>query len=619
MDIAVIGLGPWGLAVLERLVSRLKRQPSMAPVTLHVFEPGEPGVGIHTPALPDYLLLNTKCGHVSMFVEKSFTDAADALEGPTLMDWAQAQGYQFGADGYGLTLAGDGRSFTADDFVPRRLLGEYLRAFYQTLLASLPSWIVVRHHQRPVTSIVPALRGGERVIVEGGAAFEVSAVFLTTGHTPNAADDLPDAGGRLRVRYPMAEGFAGIPAGAQVGISGFGLVGIDALTTLTIGRGGRYIPNADGRGRRYVASGAEPTIYLYSRTGLPYCSRPAISKSVADYGYEPQIFTPKAVDALRAAKGGDGKLDFVADVLPLIWAEMTLAYYETLARETVSPARAQALRSAFMAARGGPDEDALRAALSAEFGPFDPDHDFFQPLPARFRDAEDYLRGVQWLLRADLVESYLGEIRSPVKSAYELFRVLRENIRYVVDYHGLTAESQRYFKQKLAPSINRIIVGPPKERSEELLALIEAGIVRVPFGPSPQVEWDAASGKTTVSSTVLDAPYSAQLDVVIEGHLSHPSVHRSTAPLLANLYQQGRITPYAIDGVAYDGITLDRAMHPINRDGHSEATIYVLGPLTEGIKYFNHYIPSPTSRLRAFKDADACVQALLATTLAAAA
>ncbi len=35
--------------------------------------------------------------------------------------------------------------------------------------------------------------------------------------------------------------------------------------------------------------------------------------------------------------------------------------------------------------------------------------------------------------------------------------------------------------------------------------------------------------------------------------------------------------------------------------------IWVFGVLTEGIRYFNHYVPSPKSRIRAFVDVQTCV------------
>jgi hypothetical protein len=38
----------------------------------------------------------------------------------------------------------------------------------------------------------------------------------------------------------------------------------------------------------------------------------------------------------------------------------------------------------------------------------------------------------------------------------------------------------------------------------------------------------------------------------------------------------------------------------------------MFGVLTEGVRHFTHYIPSPRSRIRAFEDVGACVHEILA-------
>ena len=44
----------------------------------------------------------------------------------------------------------------------------------------------------------------------------------------------------------------------------------------------------------------------------------------------------------------------------------------------------------------------------------------------------------------------------------------------------------------------------------------------------------------------------------------------------------------------------------------SDSIPIMLGALTEGVRYFTAYIPSPKSRVRAFIDAQACVEQILA-------
>src|SRR5580692_6852835 len=76
MEAAIVGLGPWGLCALERMVSgaRLQHWPG-GPARIHVIEPGAPGSGVYSLTQPDYLLLNNPCGQLSMYVDPMEGDA----------------------------------------------------------------------------------------------------------------------------------------------------------------------------------------------------------------------------------------------------------------------------------------------------------------------------------------------------------------------------------------------------------------------------------------------------------------------------------------------------------------------------------------------------------------
>jgi hypothetical protein len=58
-------------------------------------------------------------------------------------------------------------------------------------------------------------------------------------------------------------------------------------------------------------------------------------------------------------------------------------------------------------------------------------------------------------------------------------------------------------------------------------------------------------------------------------------------------------------------IDLTADAHPIDIDGRPADRIWMFGVLTEGIRHFTHYIPSPKSRIRAFDDLGACVAEIL--------
>src|SRR6202007_3482496 len=79
---------------------------------------------------------------------------------------------------------------------------------------------------------------------------------------------------------------------------------------------------------RCVPSGGEPTTPLYSRSGAPYCAKSATG--VDPYGqYEPVVCTPEEFAVLTNPGGSPVRrhVDFRAELLPLIFAEMQARHY----------------------------------------------------------------------------------------------------------------------------------------------------------------------------------------------------------------------------------------------------------------------------------------------------
>jgi hypothetical protein len=110
----------------------------------------------------------------------------------------------------------------------------------------------------------------------------------------------------------------------------------------------------------------------------------------------------------------------------------------------------------------------------------------------------------------------------------------------------------------------------------------------------------------------LDAPFSAHVDLLFQGYFEDPTLHRSSSQLLTNLYQQGRLQQFKYGDTPVGSVLLSEDFHPIDLEGRVQTHLTLLGALTEGVRYFTHYLPSPKSRLRVFLDAQHCVEELLA-------
>jgi hypothetical protein len=94
---------------------------------------------------------------------------------------------------------------------------------------------------------------------------------------------------------------------------------------------------------------------------------------------------------------------------------------------------------------------------------------------------------------------------------------------------------------------------------------------------------------------------------VIQGHLEHPTIHRSATPLLQTMYRDGRLQQLRYGGLPVGSVDLTRDFHPVNAEGEAERRLSMFGVLTEGTRYFTHYLPSPRSRFRAVQDLGDCV------------
>ncbi len=601
-SVAIIGLGSRGLSVLERLLTFAGQADPDSALRIEVIDPVADGVGVHDRRQPDYLLLNTICSQVSMFPDSHTVVDVSPVPGPSLYEWVIEQDLRVADDGF--SVGSTGRPIRPTDFLPRRVLGEYLAWFFQRLLAQVPSQVILTVHRAEATSLITGTVGRLRIGLSNQEQLEVDSVFLTTGYTANAGHR-PANRRRVAEPYPMPQRLAGIGAGQTAAIAGFGLSAMDAMSCLTIGRGGRYLEK-DGQ-LRYLASGNEPRLIFYSRSGRPCRARPRLLEFGAPY--RPLAFTTARIDALRAAHRGP--LDFRLQVLPLIHTELRISYRRCESR-IAGPASEQHLASRLMVAEAAGELPALLDRLDSERGTVDPQR-LLAGGEIENEDADAYQH---WLARAvadDLAEGELGLAGSVVKGALDILRELRDTFRYVVDFGGLTEQSLDDFMSTTVPLLNRAVVGPQFARNAELLALLATGVARTPLGPDPQVRWDGALSQWQLSSRTLRTGCHTSADWLVSGRVDLPAVAGSASPLLQNLLYIGKIRPNRAANSRLAGIDIDRDQHPIDSRGKSDSRIWVLGPLCEGATFYNNLVPSPRTFSRPIHDAHRCVAAVFAT------
>lgn len=629
-SVTIVGMGPRGLSVLERIAAIAGSRQLLLDINL--IEPGECGPGVHTPRQPQHLLINTVASQVTMFPAVGAVQHAPLCATPSLTTWARQSGYRrFGASYH--RVEGAGADITEADYLPRSMLGEYLAWSYQQVAAALPACVTLTHHRLRANDLWQQQDGRTAIELEGGFIVHSDFVFLTTGHGRNLPSDLDARLARfahdharynsrlsfVRHIYPLDK-LDRLGPEARVAIQGLGLSAHDVIAELTVGRGGAFVRQPGGQGLlRYQRSGREPKLTLCSRNCLPYAAR-GINQKGLDGRHHPHFFTPDAVEALRRmalATRGSRQLDFDRELLPLLKREMAWVYRNTLARTAALPANARAADGALSA---GAEHAASAAALVPDPNTFEPDADdealidaLLFPLGERqFADLDEFRGFFSDWLRADLQEARLGNADSATKAATDVLRDVRATLQAAVEHGGLTPASHRKFLNVYHPAINRASFGLPLRRNEELLALLDAGVIDIVSGPNSVVETDEDDSTYVLSTKFANGTERRPIDVLVVARLDGFFPEKDESLLIRNVLKRGLIRPY-YNGVFHPGgIEIDDASQPLNTHGEPARNIWALGYPVEGCHYYTHALPRPMLRSRQVLDADRCVTAMFA-------
>ncbi|WP_030566462.1 FAD/NAD(P)-binding protein [Streptomyces aureocirculatus] len=610
-SIAVVGAGPRGTSVLERLcASAAELLPLGARLTVHVIDPAPPGPGrVWRTAQPSELLMNTVASQVTLFTDASVDCAGPVRPGPSLYEWA-ARGH----------LPGLG----PDDYPTRADYGRYLEWFFARTAATAPGGVRVVPHTARAVALTQAPDGLQTLALDDAKTLSgLCAVVLTQGHLPTTAEpalaELSAYAARHGLRHlppanPADVDLSAVAPGEPVLLRGLGLNFFDHMALLTVGRGGRFVPG-DGGGSgsgalRYVPAGSEPRLYAGSRRGVPYQARGDNAKG--PYGrHRPVVLTPEAIARFRKRADSGDAPDFRAEVWPLIAKEVETVYYTARLDASGAADRARAFPDRFLdTAPGSPEEAAVLDGSG-----FAPDDRWSWERLARphggrvFRSPGDHRAWLLDHLREDVAQAALGNVAGPLKAALDVLRDLRNELRLVVDHGGLSGASRRAQLDGWYTPLNAFLsIGPPRRRIEELTALIEAGVVEV-IGPRLDVR--CADGAFLAHSP--DVPGSGvRATTLIEARLPEPDLRRTGDALLAGLLAAGQCRPHTVDGYETGGLDVTpRPYHLIDGAGRPHPRRFAFGVPTEGVHWVTAAGARPGVDSVTLSDADAVARAAL--------
>lgn len=594
--VALLGAGPRGTSVLERLLANWAAAPAGKHGQLHidVVDPYPAGSGhVWQPEQSRLYLMNTQSFYPTLIPEDPHL--ARPLAGGSFDKWREARR----RDGAGLNDAEKAELATLDsrDFPSRALYGRYLRHTLTALLEKLPDGVEVTFHE---TSAVAARPVGGMFDVElaTGAKFTVDSVVLALGHVESRLNpeqrSFKSAAAEHGLLYfppapPADVDWEMVPDQQPVLVRGMGLNFFDVMGQLTEGRGGKFVQTGSpGAGAlEYRPSGREPRIIAASRRGTPYRAKAGLD------GYYPSSITMRymtedAVDRFRAAGIQPG---FDHDLWPLLHRDALWAYYSTLAAHQPTAIKDP---EQFLADL----EDALRphahttANWESDVGDLVEKHvvasrrldlrGLAAPLAGRsFASRRDLDATITAYLDDDARRSALGEA-DPVKMAIGALHTGRAILKSVVADGGITDESWLAGLRGWFESfVEGLASGAPAVRSEQLAALARAGVVSF-VGPDPKFSVDrGAKLFKAFSPWVQDDPVEAP--TLIEAMSPANRVGINLSPLLEQLMADGLVRTkimMSVEGTPMQTTGLDVEPHPyrpLAANGAITPNLYVLG------------------------------------------
>nr|WP_198151732.1 FAD/NAD(P)-binding protein [Kibdelosporangium sp. MJ126-NF4]CEL18576.1 Nitrogen regulatory protein P-II [Kibdelosporangium sp. MJ126-NF4]CTQ98060.1 Nitrogen regulatory protein P-II [Kibdelosporangium sp. MJ126-NF4] len=628
IEIAVVGAGPRGLSVLERLCANERIAPSHPAVTVHVVDPVDAGPGaVWRTDQSRHLLTNTVASQISVYTDDSVTMDGPVEQGPSLYEWASSLALLGPLGDIDDEILTEARALGPDDYPTRALYGRYLQHAFERVVANAPSHMTIHVHRSHAVAIADThgvVGGPQGIRLRNGTRLnQLDAVVLAQGHVPAKLTPREARTASLaRIYYltyltpanPADVDLGGIDPGETVLLRGLGLNFFDYLALLTVGRGGTF--RREGERLRYEASGREPRLFACSRRGVPYHARGENQKGA--FGrYVPRLLTPEMITRLRERAGRGDWVRLDKDLWPVIAKEIESLYYGTW----LTAAGRDDERSSFVCQylSAGPKQqarllDTIGVPLSERW---DWDRIARPYAGVRFTDRAHFHGWLLDYLANDVREAKAGNVSGPLKAALDALRDLRNEIRLVVDHGGLEGQSYRDHLQGWYTPLNAYLsIGPPVSRIEEMIALVDAGVLEL-TGPGTQVAIDMAEPAFVAASPLVPGPQ-VRAQVLIEARLPEPDLRRTEDPLLRHMLDTDQCRPFSIPtagGGLYETGGLAVTARPnrvIDAQGNTHPRRFAYGVPTEAVHWVTAAGIRPGVDSMTVGDSDAIARAVLA-------
>ncbi|GMO01666.1 FAD/NAD(P)-binding protein [Parageobacillus thermoglucosidasius] len=599
LSVGIIGMGPRGLSLLERLIANINSLSIRQEIIIHVIDSNSIGPGkVWRTDQSKHLLANTVASQVTVFTDESVDCEGPIVPGPSLYDWAKYLAYIGFDEQYDEEIIKEAQELQPDSYPTRAFYGHYLRWVYKRLIENLPSNIKVYSHVTTAIGLDDLPIGKQIIYLKDEPKYLiVDAVVLSLGHIEVALTDkekeLQNFANNLGLYYippsnPSDICLDDIEPGEPVILRGLGLNFFDYMALFTTGRGGKFV-RKEGK-LKYIPSGKEPRLYAGSRRGIPYHARGENEKGA--FGcHQPLFLTNSTIKHFHEKVERGEKINFKEEVWPLITKEVKSVYYAALISSSDCSCKSRNFLAEYINVSNEDEEKNLlnKFGISSDKW-WDWDKIAYPYKDQKFFNKRDFDKWLINYLYNDFFNAKGGNVSNPLKAALDALRDLRNEIRLIVDYGGLNAKSHKDDLDGWYTPLNAFLsIGPPASRIEEMIALLEAGVLEI-FGPNMTVECDSKNRcfkaySPLFENNIVEAKY------LIEARLPSTNINRTTNPLLRYLLETGQCSSFVIsgtDGSRYDTGGLAVTNSPsriINSKGFPHPRRFAIGVPTEGVHW----------------------------------
>lgn len=604
--VVIVGAGPRGTGILERLLANVADIPPPRPLRIELVDPFPPGGGrVWRQEQSALMWMNAMAGNVTMFADDTVRIDGPIRPGPSLAEWVEADGTHWDVLGV--------------SFASRQVQGRYLAWVFDKLVAERPAGVTVVVHETTATGLTGGPDERQRVwLADRPEPLLADAVILALGHQEAEPTDedvrmaafaaehglryLPNA-------YTADADLSGFKPGENVVLRGFGAAFVDVMALLTEGRGGEYTYR-DGH-LTYVPCGEEPVLYVGSRRGVPQRAKIAY-RLCGTPAPLPRFFDAAVLDQALA---GRERIDFHADLWPLMAKEIGWGFYHELI--TAHPNRVFLDWPEFAAAYAGLDwdSDGMRALVEStvpepadrlDLAALDrplaghrlADLDRLQT-HLRHHLAADLRRRNEFIHSADLGAYFaMLSVNRQLRALRAVDRIPARSL--VTDVHGWWQGFFEYYTS-----------GPPAQRSRQMLALSEAGVLRF-LGADM---WVTAHPSGVFRAGSASTPDAVEATALVEARLPQADLSRTADPLLRGLYDRAEATDHVLadaDGFAHSSgklLVSTTDFRVLGRDGSPHPRRFAIGPFTN-VSHFATFA-APRSNAVSFRQNDSLARSAL--------